>query len=261
VTTILVRGVGEFGSAIAHRCFIAGHIVALHDVAQPDTCHRWMPFADALFDERAGLDGVAALRVGLAATLPRLAHEREVVPIVTEEITSVLAVLQPDILIDARMRKRMQPESQRGLAPLTIGVGPNFVAGQSTDLAVETGFGPDFGRALSHSATRPVDGEPPAVLGHSRERFLYAPGDGVFRTARSIGKVVESGDIVGHVEERPLRAAVGGALRRLTHDGVPATTGTRVIEVDPRGPEAVIRGVGPRQARVADAVMPSLNRV
>ena len=31
---------------------------------------------------------------------------------------------QPEVLIDARMRKRVVPEPQRELAPLAIGIGP-----------------------------------------------------------------------------------------------------------------------------------------
>jgi hypothetical protein len=38
-------------------------------------------------------------------------------------------------VIDARMRKRAVPEGQRGLAPLTIGLGPNFIAGENVDVA------------------------------------------------------------------------------------------------------------------------------
>jgi xanthine dehydrogenase accessory factor len=36
------------------------------------------------------------------------------------------------------MRKRDRPEVQRGLAPLAIGLGPNFVAGGAIHIMVET---------------------------------------------------------------------------------------------------------------------------
>ena len=41
------------------------------------------------------------------------------------DIHVLLAAIQPDILVDACMWKRVQPEVQRGLARLTIGLGPN----------------------------------------------------------------------------------------------------------------------------------------
>jgi xanthine dehydrogenase accessory factor len=43
-------------------------------------------------------------------------------------------------LIDPRVRKRAVPERLRGMAPLTIGLGPNFVAGETVDLAIESTY-------------------------------------------------------------------------------------------------------------------------
>ena len=60
------------------------------------------------------------------------------IPMVRVDLPATLAAIRPDVLIDARMRKREIPERQAGLAPLTIGLGPNFLAGLSTDLVVET---------------------------------------------------------------------------------------------------------------------------
>jgi len=47
---VLVRGVGDIGSAVAHRLFTAGCEVIIHDDPQPATTRRGMAFADAIFD-------------------------------------------------------------------------------------------------------------------------------------------------------------------------------------------------------------------
>ncbi|BCU06426.1 hypothetical protein [Allochromatium tepidum] len=60
----------------------------------------------------------------------------------------VLVRLRPAILVDARMRKRQVPEDQRHPAPLTIGLGPGFIAGGQVHLAVETAWGEDLGRLI-----------------------------------------------------------------------------------------------------------------
>src|SRR5262245_16970513 len=57
---VLVRGVGDVGSAVAHRLFSDGYAVALHDSPRPATTRRRMAFADAVFDGAARLDGVEA---------------------------------------------------------------------------------------------------------------------------------------------------------------------------------------------------------
>ena len=59
---MLVRGVGDIGSAVAHRLFLAGHLVVVHDGEQPTTTRRGMAFADAIFDGRTTLDGVGDSR-------------------------------------------------------------------------------------------------------------------------------------------------------------------------------------------------------
>ena len=69
---VLIRGVGEIGSAVARRLFIAGHAVVVHDGEQPTTTRRGMAFADAVFDGHATLDGVTAVRVDCAEAVPAL---------------------------------------------------------------------------------------------------------------------------------------------------------------------------------------------
>jgi xanthine dehydrogenase accessory factor len=255
VALILVRGANEFGSAVAHRGFAGGHAVVLHDAPRPDACHRTMAFTDAVFDGECSLEGITAVRVDDLAALREVIDEHARIPVVTANLSTLLAALPPDVLIDARMRKRAQPEPQRGLAPLTIGIGPNFVAGETTDLIVETGFGEDFGRVADRGATRPLAGEPPPVLGRGRERFIYAPQDGVFHTRHQIGDPVRPGDAVGSQGTIVFTAPFDGTLRGLTHDGVPVSAGTRIVEVDPRGSDVAVPGIGPRQRRIAEVIL------
>jgi xanthine dehydrogenase accessory factor len=135
---VLVRGVGDVGSAVAVVLFRAGYAVALHDEPAPAARRRGMAFADAVFDGAAVLDGLTALRVDTSAELRDTLTAREVVPVTVVPFSQTLEAANWSAVIDARMRKRAVPEGQRGLAPLTIGLGPNFVAGETVDLAIET---------------------------------------------------------------------------------------------------------------------------
>jgi len=47
---VLVRGIGDIGSAVTHRLFGAGHRVVIHDVPAPAAPRRGMAFTDAIFD-------------------------------------------------------------------------------------------------------------------------------------------------------------------------------------------------------------------
>jgi xanthine dehydrogenase accessory factor len=62
---VLVRGVGDVGSAVAAVLFRAGYAVVLHDEPAPATPRRGMAFADAVFDGTAALDGLT-----LCASIP-----------------------------------------------------------------------------------------------------------------------------------------------------------------------------------------------
>lgn len=138
---VLVRGVGDVGSAVAVLLFRAGYPVVLHDDSEPTTSRRGMAFTNAVFDGTAMLDGVAARRVDLLVSLNDAMIAREAVPVTTAPFQAVLKAVKWSALVDARMRKRVVPECQRGLAPLTIGLGPNFIAGRTVNLAIETGWG------------------------------------------------------------------------------------------------------------------------
>lgn len=262
---VLVRGSGDVASALAHRLFRAGYAVVLHDIPQPAASRRGMAFADALFDGEASVEGVTAVRVDGLDTLAvaLTAPERPAgIPVVADgpgaDLAAVLQAVLPVVLVDARMRKRAVPERQRGLAPLVVGLGPGFVAGDgpeaNVDVAVETSW-EDLGRVIERGPTLPLAGEPRALGGHTRDRYVYAPVAGTFRTTLTIGAVVEQGQEVARVGDTPLRVPLAGVLRGLTHDGVPVTVGTKVIEVDPRGPDGAVRGIGERPGRIAEGVL------
>lgn len=227
MSRVVIRGVNDVASAVAHRLFLGGDEVVLHESQPPAVTRRGMAFADAIFDGRAELAGMTALLIPDLVHVVPLLDSHEVIPVVVAELSIVLAAVRPAVLVDGRMRKRSHPEAQRGLAPLTIGLGPNFVAGETVDLAVETAWGEDLGRVVTHGATRPLTGEPRPLAGHGRDRYVYAPVAGVFRTRRRVGEAVAAGEIVAHVGEVPLPAPLGGVLRGLTRDGVPVAAGAR----------------------------------
>lgn len=252
VARVLVRGSGDVGSAVAHLLLRSGHDVVIHDVALPAAPRRGMAFADAIFDGACVLEGVHARRVDLAGLRRDSAGEVLLTIVPLEE---VLAALVPDVLVDARMRKRSRPEPQRGLAPLTIGLGPNFVAGETTDLAIETQWGERLGTVVEQGPTKHLGGEPRDFDGHARDRFIYAPVAGVVRTRAQIGQRVSAGEAVAAIGDEQLLAPLDGILRGLVHDGVTLEAGAKVLEVDPRGDVSQVTGIGVRPRRIAEGVL------
>lgn len=254
---VMVRGSGDVGSAVAHRLFTAGYPVVIHDAPAPAAPRRGMAFTDAIFDGTARLEGVTARRVGLDHPIPD-PDGPPGIAVVTDAFDAALAAIRPVVLVDARMRKRAIPEAQRGLAPLTVGLGPNFVAGDTVDLVIETSWGDRLGTILTSGSPAPMAGEPRTYGGHARDRFIYAPVAGIFRTTCCIAQPVRAGQVVASLGGQDVLAPLDGILRGLTHDGVHVDFGAKCVEVDPRGDPTMVVGVGERPGAIADGVVRAL---
>jgi xanthine dehydrogenase accessory factor len=257
---ILVRGSGDVGSAVAHALFIDGYAVLIHDSAQPTATRRKMSYCDAVFDGSAILAGIQARLMTNVSEIASHLASHDLIPITTLDLLDVLADLQPEVLVDARMRKHSQPETQINLAPFTIGLGPNFVAGATVHAAVETGWNEELGKVILQGSTRPLEGEPQTIAGHARDRYVYAPIAGVFQTALQIGDIVAAGQIIANIGAIKLCAPINGILRGLTHDGVPVAKKAKVIEVDPRGESEKIAGIAERPRRIAAGVLEAIKQ-
>lgn len=255
---VVVRGTGDVGSAVAHSLYRAGYSVALHDAAHAPHTRRGMAFVDALYRGTVELEGVLGKRVRDLRDLVVMVRCRRAVPVVAAPLADVLDAVRPDVLVDARMRKHEVPESQRGLAPLVIGLGPNFEAGANADAAIETKWGDELGTVLWTGRTADLAGEPQEIGGHARERYVYAPREGRFETAFDVGDAVTAGQEVPRIGDTPVHAPISGCLRGIAHAGAHVRMRAKILEVDPRADPARVRGLGERPRRIAQGVLEAL---
>ncbi len=255
---ILVRGIGDVGSAVSVLLFRAGYPVALHDEPEPATSRRSMAFTDAVFDGTVALEGITARRVDMPAALRDALVARDSVPLSVAPFEEVLKAVNWSVLIDARLRKRAVPERQQGLVPLTLGLRPIFIAGETVDLAIETAWDEHLGQVIRSGATLPFGGEPRSLGGAGRARFVYAPSAGRFETTARNGNRVESGEVVATIGTTALTAPLSGVIRGLTRSGVSVGVAAKVIEVDPPGDRSTAFGLGERPRRIAEGVCRAL---
>ena len=250
----LVRGIGDVGSAVAHALHREGCKVIIHDLPLPAWTRRKMAFTDAVFDDEAVLAGVRAVRINELSSLEDMLASSSIA-VSVHEFEVLLQAFRPDILVDARMRKRQTAARQIDLARFTIGLGPNFTAQDTTHVVIETAWGDALGAIITDGISEPHEGEPRLIGGYGIERVVYAPVAGIFISSFAIGDKVAEGETVAHIGNESLEAPLGGRLRGLTRNGVPVTQGTKVIEIDPRGEDAVISGIGERSAKIADGAV------
>src|SRR5260370_16966233 len=94
--SVLVRGIGDIGSAVAHRLFGAGYRVVIHDVPAPAAARRGMAFTDALFEGPVVLEGVTCRRI---EQLPELAEATGWVAATTLPLDAAVASPRPPVLL------------------------------------------------------------------------------------------------------------------------------------------------------------------
>ena len=229
---VLIRGAGDIASGIALRLFGSGMDVCMTEVAFPLTVRRTVAFSGAVRAGETTVEGVRAVRAETAGDAERL-MARRVIPVLVDPACVCRTALQPDVLVDAILAKR-NLGTRLTDAPVVIGVGPGFTAGQDCHAAVETMRGHTLGRVIYTGSPLPNTAIPGLIGGFAGERVLRAPADGVFRTLHKIGDSVQAGDVAATVAGQPVTCMLTGVLRGLMEDGTVVTRGLKVGDVDPR---------------------------
>ncbi|HSB68047.1 MAG TPA: selenium-dependent molybdenum cofactor biosynthesis protein YqeB [Candidatus Methylomirabilis sp.] len=257
---LLVRGGNDIASAVAHRLFTAGHPVIILEASRPLTVRRGMAYASAVYEGRVTLQGVTAEHVPTIEQALALLMSRQAIPVLAGDDGRVLTELQPAVIVDARLRKKERSGSRITDAPLVIGLGPGFAAGVEAHLVIETNRGPNLGRIITEGEAEPYTGEPVEIAGHSKDRYLYAPRGGAFRTTLDLGQQVEAGQVVGNVEGELLTARVGGIIRGIVKDGLLVQAGAKLVDIDPRGDARYLSELSQKAWTIADAVLTAIHQ-
>ncbi len=230
---VLIRGAGELASGVAHRLARSGFRLFLTEAPAPLAVRRAVSFCEAVHDGAKTVEGLTARLIqqpGQAAEL----WARGELPVMVDPDLSCLDQVRPAVIVDALLAKR-NTGLKRGMAPLTIGLGPGFRAPEEVDLAIETNRGHNLGRLIYHGEPEANTGVPGDIAGYTHERVLRSPADGVFETAHKLGDRVAAGDTVAQVAGQPVVAQIGGVLRGLIRPGAQVRAGLKVGDVDPRG--------------------------
>jgi xanthine dehydrogenase accessory factor len=228
----LVKGGGDLATGVALRLHRAGFAVIVTEIARPTVVRRTVAFAEAVYEGRAVVEGIEAVRVDD----PGQAEEvlaRGLIPVLVDPEARALRAIRPALLVDAIVAKR-NLGTRISDAPAVVALGPGFTAGRDVHAVVETKRGHRLGRVITEGAAAPNTGVPGEIGGYAVERLLRAPAAGVFRSELRIGAALDADDIVGYVGEVPVRARLDGVLRGLLHPGLEVTIGLKLGDIDAR---------------------------
>jgi xanthine dehydrogenase accessory factor len=250
----LILGTNEIASAVAVHLMAARHAVILsHDGFPPVA----MAFHDALFGDRAAVDGIEGERAETAAEIAQALAKPGHVAVTPLQLPDLAAILRPRVLIDARMQKRRVTPDHRGTAGVTVGLGPNFAVGVNCDIAIETRPAV-IGAIVRDGWTDQADGVSRPLGGIGAERFVYSERQGFWRTAVDIGMRTFKAFVVGHLDGVPVRAPIDGLLRGIVRDSTAVPAGVKLLEIDARGRDARWTGIDERGRSIAEATVKAI---
>ncbi len=230
---VIIRGAGDIASGIALRLTRARIKIIMTETEKPTAIRRTVAFSEAVYRGFAEVEGVRAKLVESPKQALAFAESGKIGVLVDPEGACIPA-LKPDAVVDAILAKR-NLGTKMSDAPVVIGVGPGFTAGEDCHAAVETMRGHYLGRAIYSGSPLPNTAVPGLIGGYAGERVLRAPADGVFTPLLTIGDTVKAGDIVGTVDGVPMPATIDGTLRGILPHGITVFRGRKSGDIDPRG--------------------------
>jgi len=253
---VVVRGGGDLATGVAHRLYQCGFQLFIIEQQQPTVIRRTVAFATAMYDGQITVEGVTARSVEKFHEAEAL-WQRGVIPVMAAEAAVACRELKPTALVDATLSKK-NTGVERGMAPVVIGVGPGFNAGEDVDAVVESRRGHWLGRVIYEGSAQPNTGVPGIIAGVGSERVLRSPASGIFRGTAAIGDVVTAGQVIGLVENVPVTTSIDGMLRGLLADGLPVTPGFKVGDVDPRLQPAYCHQISDKARAIGGGVLEAL---
>ena len=262
---VLVRGGGDLASGVVLRLVRCGVRVIVFEIARPLAVRRLVAFAEAVYEGEITVEEVTARLVTHPADALDLARQG-IVPVLVDPEAASRAFLKPLVMVDGRMTKQ-PPELGKDAAPLVIGLGPGFCAGdtgagENCHAVIETQRGPFLGRVIWQGQAALDTGEPDSVpmlsgggQGVRAERVLRAPADGILVTYASIGDRVEAGQVIAAVNGQPLAASFGGVLRGLLRSGTDVVRNLKVGDLDPRSDPRLCRLVSDKALAIGGGAL------
>ena len=272
---IICRGAGDLATGIIHRLYRAGHRVIALETDYPAAIRRQVSFCEAVYDGSAAVEGVTARLVpaltdaetdtetysGINDTpAAHIASEKwdssvieavleaGEVPLLIDPKGESIALLKPDVVVDAIIAKK-NLGTTIDMAPLVIGVGPGFTAGQDVHLVIESMRGHNLARIITDGMAQPNTGVPGNIAGFTSERGIHAPAAGSIHDVRKIGDIVQKGDEIARIypdkesydnalsEYVPVNATITGIIRGLIREGYYFRKGFKIADIDPRESE------------------------
>lgn len=236
---IIVRGGGDLATGTICKLNQCGFSILILETAKPSAIRRNVAFSEAIYQRKQTVEDITCYCAESLAQAETMLREGKLV-ILVDPKGEAIAKLQPLAVVDAILAKK-NLGTHRGMAPITVALGPGFTAGKDVDAVIETKRGHNLGRVLWQGTAAANTGIPGVIGGYGKERVIHSPAAGILRNVCKITDTVTKGQEIAVVETPngnvPVIASLDGLLRGLIRDGYPVSRGFKIADIDPRTEE------------------------
>ncbi len=229
---VIVRGGGDLASGTIYRLHRCGYQVLVLETERPTAIRRQVSFCEAVYDGAAAVEQAVCQKAASWEECQKAWSQGEI-PLMVDPQGEMIGKLRPEAVVDAILAKR-NLGTHRGMAPLTVALGPGFCAGADVDYVIETKRGHQLGRVLEKGYAIANTGVPGLIEGYGAERVIHAPAAGKIQALAEIGQIVEKGQLIARIGGEPVAAALSGVLRGIIRDGFEVFKGMKIADIDPR---------------------------
>lgn len=258
---VIIRGAGELATGIAHRLHNTGYKILLLEKQYPSAIRRNIVFSEAIYDGEATVERTTCYRADSLKEAEKLLKDNKITIMIDPE-AECLKKLKPEVLVDAIYAKRNMGTT-KDMAPLTIGIGPGFVAGKDVTCVIETTRGHNLGRIIHEGIATPEKETAEARALMQASHSINSPCDGHLEAGHPTAYLISKNETIGrlimdggHVFE--IKAPVGGVLRGMLHDNCPVRTGLKIAEIDPSTKPANCMSISAKSRCISGSVLESI---
>lgn len=236
---IIVRGGGDLATGTIYKLKKSGFPVLILEAENPSAIRRNVAFSEAIYQGQQTVEDMTCFRADSLQQAENFLQEDKLT-ILVDPKGEAIARLKPVAVVDAIIAKRNLGIAKT-MAPITVALGPGFVAGEDVDAVIETKRGHNLGRVIWSGSAAPNTGVPGLIGGFGKERVMHSPAQGILKNVKKITDTVMKGEVIAVIETEsavvPVEASLDGILRGLIRDGYPVTKGFKIADIDPRSEE------------------------
>ncbi|MCF2625667.1 EF2563 family selenium-dependent molybdenum hydroxylase system protein [Fusobacterium perfoetens] len=232
---VIVRGGGDLASGTINRLHNMGFKVLVLEIEKPNFIRRKVCYGQAVYEKEFLLEGIVSERADNLDEIKNIWADGRI-PVYIDSQMEIVSKIKPIAVIDAIIAKK-NLGMRKGIAPITIALGPGFEAGKDVDVVIETQRGHNLGRIIFEGFAAENTGVPGIIKGYGKERVIHAPASGKLKIVHDIGSIVQKDEIIAYIDSVPVYASLTGLIRGMIREGSIVEKGLKISDIDPREEE------------------------